>query len=459
MVGCSAYSGGGGGAKIYGKLFLDRTAEITGTKEVCKLVELHQLEDDQEIVPVACLGRPEALSGENSCFLAPLVETASRAWENCHSREIKVVTCVEIGPANSLAAFYAAALNKAAVLDGDLQGRSVMSLTMLGPYIHGIPFSGTCYAYVPADGKIPEDAIAHTYVSYKGEDRVIVACELPTTTAAESEVYLGTVFKKALPDSVFAIAFGGLKKGDLLNQGPHYSQGTYVPLYVAGTLSRAKETGKALFNIKSKEEAFNPLLENGGFIVGTGKLQNIEISPIGRRSDSGSWRVELEDGSVLIGFYNNETVLVALENGNDIIPVMTAPTILCIQSLENFVSDYSCKIGECFTNDELWNIMKKNKAFPEIQVNIVALPPPPIMLTKEALDYVGPSKWGISNGFGDKYPALNHLQFIPCPTLYKAPSYKRLLKLTNPKTLKPFGVSCEKKDERIEIQEEIKSTS
>jgi len=467
IYGAAAFAGGGGGAKKWGELFL-KACKPDSDGVICETVSLAQLQDDDLIVPAAMMGSPDSLADSSKGydqFLSPLALSAKDAWNANAGTPMKYAVGVEVGGTNSIVPMFVAnASNQGAspddkvyVIDGDLQGRAVQSLVQLGPYMFGLSTEGTCFSYVSkesGDGPVPSPpegakllhSVQVTVTPSGGASKKfwVLGCAVPSycQTAQDSEAYLSTVILNyALADTVIAVVFGGLKRGDLMKQGRVYNCGTYTPVCTPNTITRSLTVGDQLIRGGSApyNQLFAPLQAQGAVLYGQGRVTNL-VTGGSARSDVGYWTVTLFDGTtVLTTYFNNENVAMGIQKTltnpqgpytSEFTPITTAPNGITVQSLVDLYNpqstgpddQYLAIKGECFSNDELTSIMKILNGSEVFYVNVYATPPAPLTFSYEALKRIGPAHWHMAEGF-PQVKGLDTMEYSPLITEYMAPQY------------------------------------
>lgn len=434
IIGAAAFAGGGGGAKQWGTLFLNYIESLLGPdKPVATLVSLNGISDDIDVVPVACMGAPTALSGDNAGFLPVLSNCSIQAYQSDTKKQLQVVCGVEVGPTNSIVPMYAAATITANggtcyVLDGDLQGRAVLSLTMLGPYMfNGVNMLGTYYSYVlPLNSLIPPNVLSKETVVISGNTYTVVGMKVPDqySSPADTESFLGNVIQNAAPDTVLSVVFGGLTAGLLKKNSVEYTPGVYTQICTPNTLTRSINMGEMVIQ-KDQLSALKLLSEqNAIFISPTGYLNKFMSAGGGTRSDLAVWTVTGDDKTVYNGFFNNETVLITYLNSNNYIDYLTTPNTLGVMVSQDYsIGQYQLYTGECLTNDEIATLFSSQTNPISIPVLLFQLPPSNLLVTSQALNWIQPNKWGLANQFGSPFPSLENIPYISSLTQFVAPPY------------------------------------
>lgn len=379
------------------------------------------------------MGAPSSLDGDNSGFLPVLSNCSIQAYQKYTGNEMLVVCGVEVGPTNSIVPMYAAATITANggtcfVLDGDLQGRAVLSLTMLGPYMfNGVNMSGTFYSYVlPLGAPVPAGVLSQENVVISGNTYTVVGMRVPDSSSspADTEAFLGNVIQNAAPNTVITVVFGGLNARLLRANTVQYTPGVYTQICTPNTISRSVAMGRSII-----DQDFKPILksltqQNANIVSEDGYLNAFQGAGGGTRSDIAVWSVETESGNIYNGFYNNETVLLTY-GSKDFKHLFTTPNTIGIMSLTEFSQDgVNIYLGECLTNDEIASYFT---AIPYLKIPVLLfqLPAANLLLNDEALNWITPNKWGLANQFPAPYPSLTDIPFISCPSIYVAPSYPK----------------------------------
>jgi len=493
-TGSAAFAGGGGGAKKWGHLFLDQ-CKPDSEGVICEAISISQLQDEDTIVPVALMGSPESLNDKTSGqdqVLTPLALAARDAWGACpkNSGSMKYVISVEVGGTNSIVPMFVANAsnqesvtpeNKVYVIDGDLQGRAVQSLVQLGPYQNGLSTVGTCFSYIAkesGDGPLPVPPKDSTLLfkqqftvknpSGKSTNFWILGCACPDNVqnAAELEAYLSNLLRNhTYPKSVIAVAFGGLKCGDLMKHGE-----SGEAICSPNTVHRSWAVGKKLIRQRQKMagDVFLPLQQHGAYLFGTGAFQGISTAAEAR-SDIGRYTVRINGSRTLTCLFHNENVVLGVETPlaksegeyeTSFEPICTAPDSINLQAINDVLNpkptnpndEYLVRSGDCFSNDELSAIQRHfpNGSIP-LYVNVFAIPSAPLNRTTVGLDHVGPQHWHLAEGF-PSVKGLSELEYIQSHTEYQEPQVRNLPQPNSPRSVDGENVMDDCSEEQPVIQ-------
>eukprot|EP00818_Percolomonas_sp_WS_P001179 CAMPEP_0117445676 /NCGR_PEP_ID=MMETSP0759-20121206/5925_1 /TAXON_ID=63605 /ORGANISM="Percolomonas cosmopolitus, Strain WS" /LENGTH=532 /DNA_ID=CAMNT_0005237873 /DNA_START=254 /DNA_END=1852 /DNA_ORIENTATION=- len=494
ICGSAAFAGGGGGAKKWGHLFLDQ-CKPDSEGVICEAISISQLQDEDTIVPVALMGSPESLNDKTSGqdqVLTPLALAARDAWGACpkNSGSMKYVISVEVGGTNSIVPMFVANAsnqesvtpeNKVYVIDGDLQGRAVQSLVQLGPYQNGLSTVGTCFSYIAkesGDGPLPVPPKDSTLLfkqqftvknpSGKSTNFWILGCACPDNVqnAAELEAYLSNLLRNhTYPKSVIAVAFGGLKCGDLMKHGE-----SGEAICSPNTVHRSWAVGKKLIRQRQKMagDVFLPLQQHGAYLFGTGAFQGISTAAEAR-SDIGRYTVRINGSRTLTCLFHNENVVLGVETPlaksegeyeTSFEPICTAPDSINLQAINDVLNpkptnpndEYLVRSGDCFSNDELSAIQRHfpNGSIP-LYVNVFAIPSAPLNRTTVGLDHVGPQHWHLAEGF-PSVKGLSELEYIQSHTEYQEPQVRNLPQPNSPRSVDGENVMDDCSEEQPVIQ-------
>lgn len=458
ISGSQMFSSGGGGAKKWGFLLLNECKKLmqeSNTHEVCQAVDFSSLKDEDAIVPVCVMGKPEGIADQTKRydkFLSPLCRGAQQVWKKANpSKSFKYLCPVEIGGTNIVTpALVACTVNqsctsnddKVYLLDGDLQGRSVQSLGQLGPYQYKASANGTCYSFISKQLDCSEDElvkhkdcldISRIYNDTIGHHCWVISCAVPDHVqyADQLENYLCQQLVDALPGSPIACVFGGITKYEIMNQGKEY--GVSGPTICRNTISRSWFAGMRMRAYPERE--FEPLQDEGAVLFGKGNLQSI-TSGGDVRSDIGMWTVEMDSGEDISCLFNNENVALGIirplavsnsEHTKEFLPITASPNSVSLQAREDFIDEekniYIYR-GECFSNDELTSFQNSYSEgkMPHLSVNVYSVPPAPHLTSAQSLSIVGPSQWGLAKAFPD-IKGLDNLQYIPSVSSFRQPSF------------------------------------
>ena len=324
--------GAGGGGDPYHSYLNVRELYAQGSQVM--LVDPKGLADDAKIAVVSAMGAP--LVGEERLD-DPLV--AARAVEVMQQHlgyEFDAVMAVEIGGSNGLQAFLVAAVLNIPVIDADAMGRAFPEAQMTSFAI------GNLDPFPMALADIRDNSIVLTRTaSWKWTERLsrVVCTELGSTAATCKAPRTGAEVKQwALHNTVSQ----AIKLGSAVEQA----------------LARHDDPVQAVLDIAHGLRLFTGKVTDitrrttGGFLRGTAELD-------GLRADAGH-RFELEfQNEFLIGFRDGE------------VQVMV-PEIICIMDTES---------GEAIGTETLRYGQR---------VTVIALPSPPLLLTRAGLLLMGP---------------------------------------------------------------------
>jgi DUF917 family protein len=333
--------GTGGGGNPYLPLLNMRALYKDGHK--VQLMESADLEDDDWVGTVANMGAP--LVGQERLTDSLTLAKAVTRMEVHLGRRFRALMSMEIGGANGVRPFMAAAHLKLPVVDSDTMGRAYPEAQMTSVAVGGL----TPYPLTAVDVRGFE-SIVHKVPTWKWTERVarkicveygsVAATCQPPRTGAEVKKWgiHGTTTK--------AIAIGAaVREAQRRHDDP-----------VAAILS--VEPGKLLFKGKVLDVARRV---TEGYLRGVVRFEGLD---------------EFRGAQALINFQNEWIVAYRGEQ-----PLAMTPDLICVLDTVSgeAVGSETIRYGQ--------------------RVTIIALPPPEIFLTPKGLDHVGPRAFGYDLDF------------------------------------------------------------
>lgn len=334
-TGAALLGTGGGGNPYLGML---RMRELLRAGRRARVLGPDELPDDALVVTAGGMGAP-VISWEKLPQGEEEVE-AVHALEQHLGRSVDAIAPLEMGGSNSLVALAVGAQLDVPVLDGDGMGRAFPELQMVTYLIYG----GS-----PAPAAVADE---------KGNRTVL---------SRVADVYALERIARAV-----TIEYGGHAGLAMCPMTGAQARSTCVP----GTLTLALRIGQAIARARrdGEDQVGAVLRVTGGQPVFRGKIVDLERRLVGGFARG---RVTLE-GS---GPYAGETVSVDFQNENLVVrrgeePIAVVPDLIVLVDVDS---------GEPLTTEVL------RYGF---RVEVLVLPPPPVLTTPEALRFVGPRAFG-----------------------------------------------------------------
>jgi DUF917 family protein len=338
-IGGAIYGTGGGGDPHLGKLLAQRTMRESGA---VRLLDLDELYDDDLIVPVAMAGAP-AVMLEKLPESGPML-AALRSLEALLGRRARAVMSIEVGGLNSTIPFSIASATGLPLIDGDTMGRAFPEIQMTLCTLQGI----TACPLALADEK--GNALTVRAVSNQYTERFVRTVVMEMGGSCCMALYPMTVEQAR--------------------------SGT-----VRGSISRARRAGQALLDARARH--LDPVAElvrvSDGFCLFKGKLSDVQRSTDGgfNRGVAQIQGLDEYKGQQLELLFQNEFLL-----------ARSAGAVLC--STPDLIVTVDLETGEPITAEQ---------ARYGLRVAVLGLPCVPAWRTAEAIDLVGPRRFGYEHDY------------------------------------------------------------
>jgi len=339
--------GTGGGGNPYLPLLNMRMLYKEGHR--VELMESAELADDDWVGTVANMGAP--LVGQERLTDSLTLARAVKVMERHIGKRFAALMSMEIGGANGVRPFMAAAHLKLPVVDSDTMGRAYPELQMTSVAVGGL--SGDPVSLVDVRGF---ESIVHKVPSWKWAERigrkicveygsVAATCQPPRTGAEVKQWGIhGTTTK--------AITIGAaVREAQRKHEDP-----------IAAVLS--VEPGKLLYKGKVIDVARRA---TEGFLRGVARFDGLD---------------EFRGSRLAINFQNEW--IVAFRDGA---PLAMTPDLICVLDSVS---------GEAVGSETLRYGQR---------VTVIALPPTHIFLTPKGLEHVGPRAFGYDLDFRSVFSA------------------------------------------------------
>jgi len=333
--------GTGGGGNPYLPLLNMRALYREGYR--CQLMSSEDLDDDDWVGTVANMGAP--LVGQERLTDSLTLARAVTAMEKHIGQRFRALMSMEIGGANGVRPFMAAAHHKLPVVDSDTMGRAYPEAQMTSVAVGGL----TPYPLTAVDVRGFE-SIVHKVPTWKWTERagrkicveygsVAATCQPPRTGAEVKRWGIhGTTTK--------AIAIGAaVREAQRTHDDP-----------IAAILK--VEPGKLLYKGKVIDVARRT---TEGFLRGVVRFDGLD-----------DWR-----GSAMTINFQNEWIVA----WHDDKPVAMTPDLICVLDSVSgeAVGSETIRYGQ--------------------RVTVIALPPPAVFLSERGLQHVGPRAFGYDLDF------------------------------------------------------------
>ena len=191
----AAFMGAGGGGDPYiGYLLLQQQMRESGR---LRIVSASQLDEDDFVVPVGCMGAPTVMTEKIPSIGA--LDTALRTLEELQGRKATAIIPLEIGGINATVPLVLAARRGLPVVNGDGMGRAFPEIQMVTFGVYGCPISP-----VVVTNEADDVVIVQSRDNKQGED---LARSVVTQMGGMAQISLypmsgGDVRRTCVPDTL-----------------------------------------------------------------------------------------------------------------------------------------------------------------------------------------------------------------------------------------------------------------
>jgi DUF917 family protein len=335
---------GGGGDPYMGSLLCKQAFRRYGAPTI---VDVQDLDDNANVYVAAMMGAPSVML-EKLMDVRELDDAVS-ALERYTGKPADVILAAEMGGSNSMLPVALAAERGLPLVDGDGMGRAFPELQMVTYHVMGVNASPMAMA------------------NEHGEVVLIDARDSQQTEMKGRQMVMQMGGRAAI--SLYPMSGADAKRA-----------------VIGGTLTLARDIGRALLEGRAEGNAFERLLR---FLRGTEYYRHAEVLFEGKitdlqRSVTGGFTQGLceitgsndSDARMSIQFQNEN--LVAYKNGE---LAAVVPDLICILDAETAapITSESLKFGQ--------------------RVKVIGASVPPIMRSPAALDVFGPQAFGLKEPF------------------------------------------------------------
>ena len=338
-IGSAVYGTGGGGDPYIGMLLAQQTMRQHGP---VRLIAVDEVGDDDLVIPVAMAGAPTVLL-EKLADIEPLV-AALRRLERELGRPATAVMSAEVGGLNSTIPFSVASATGLPLVDADTMGRAFPEIQMTLATLAGVAASPVAMA------------------DEKGNTLLI---------SALSNAWTERFVRSALTEMGAASSMALLAMN-----GAQLRRAT-----VRGSITQAWRCGQAWLDARAaNRDAVGEVRRvTGGFHIFTGKVVDVQRALAGGfcRGQAVLAGLDAHDGQQAVLHFQNEFLL-AESAGSDL---CATPDLIVMLDLDT---------GEPITAEQ---------ARYGLRVAVLGIPCVPAWRTAEALDLVGPQRFGYARPY------------------------------------------------------------